>query len=435
MVLYGFVLGRKYLLSLVELLNVLPQHTSIVELQPEILIVSLPKPLDKPQQMLDRLGGTQQIIEIFAEYRQGQEDNLGRDIAEYLQQIQTADEPQASHSTLASSSTKLLYSLSAFSIATPLKQILKKLLTETKNILSAQNFSSRYVNKNAENPHSAVLVEEKLVEKQTALAVIEGKFKTFLGKIIAIQDFADYSYRDYKRPARDAKLGMLPPKLAQIMVNLTGLMSLYDPVEKLKSFTLYDPFAGVGTVLTEALRTGYSVIGSDIKPEVIQKAEKNIDWTRQRYFTHGQNVQLFIQDATTLTPEDLPEKIDAIVTETYLGPPLSSLPPLENLRKNLRSLEELLFRFLRAAAPLLPSGAPLVFITPVYRLPEGYMHLEAIPQLANKFGYQLFPLIPKKIRQSYPKLFAIDQSVGEHSLVYDRADQLVGREVWKLMKR
>jgi hypothetical protein len=37
---------------------------------------------------------------------------------------------------------------------------------------------------------------------------------------MALQDFESYSKRDYGRPARDPRTGSLPPKLAQILINL-----------------------------------------------------------------------------------------------------------------------------------------------------------------------------------------------------------------------
>src|SRR3989344_1896426 len=46
--------------------------------------------------------------------------------------------------------------------------------------------------------------------------------KTILAQNIAEQDIEAYAARDQKRPKRDSKVGMLPPKLAQIIVNLAA---------------------------------------------------------------------------------------------------------------------------------------------------------------------------------------------------------------------
>ncbi|MBQ6317967.1 MAG: hypothetical protein IJI13_10660 [Oscillospiraceae bacterium] len=53
-------------------------------------------------------------------------------------------------------------------------------------------------------------------------------------KVIGVQDIDAYAKRDQARPARDAKVGMLPPKLAQILINLCG------PIKP--GATILDPF-------------------------------------------------------------------------------------------------------------------------------------------------------------------------------------------------
>ena len=90
--------------------------------------------------------------------------------------------------------------------------------------------------------------------------------KTVVAQTIKIQDIEAYAARDQARPKRDARVGMLPPKLAQIIINLAvGQL----PADKLASIcdipageviprpqlgtTLLDPFCGTGVVLQEAL--------------------------------------------------------------------------------------------------------------------------------------------------------------------------------------
>jgi tRNA G10 N-methylase Trm11 len=55
-----------------------------------------------------------------------------------------------------------------------------------------------------------------------------------------VQNIDEYSKRDYSKD-RDMQIGMLPPKLSQMMINLSG------------GKTIYDPFVGLGTVLIESL--------------------------------------------------------------------------------------------------------------------------------------------------------------------------------------
>jgi tRNA G10 N-methylase Trm11 len=59
---------------------------------------------------------------------------------------------------------------------------------------------------------------------------------------IACQDIDAYTKRDTSK-SRDMVVGMMPPKLAQIMINLA--------TEGRKEI-IYDPFCGLGTILIEA---------------------------------------------------------------------------------------------------------------------------------------------------------------------------------------
>jgi len=50
---------------------------------------------------------------------------------------------------------------------------------------------------------------------------VEGKL--MIGQTEAVQPYKQWSARDFGRPARDPKSGMLPPKLARLMINLSGV--------------------------------------------------------------------------------------------------------------------------------------------------------------------------------------------------------------------
>ncbi len=80
---------------------------------------------------------------------------------------------------------------------------------------------------------------------------------------IHIQDIDAYAERDLEK-SRDMAVGMLPPKLAQTMINLAIGPTLVN--EKIH---LYDPFCGLGTVQIESLYMGISQIyASDVSPEM-----------------------------------------------------------------------------------------------------------------------------------------------------------------------
>ena len=89
-------------------------------------------------------------------------------------------------------------------------------------------------------------------------------------RVIGVQDIDAYAKRDQARPARDAKVGMLPPKLAQILINLCG------PLEP--GVTVLDPFCGTGVLLQEALLMGYRVYGTDASERMMEYSKKNLGW-------------------------------------------------------------------------------------------------------------------------------------------------------------
>jgi 2-polyprenyl-3-methyl-5-hydroxy-6-metoxy-1,4-benzoquinol methylase len=99
-----------------------------------------------------------------------------------------------------------------------------------------------------------------------------------------VQDIEAYGARDQARPARDARVGMLPPKLAQTIINLaagrpeTRMDKHWDSADGLGRFMVLDPFCGTGVILQEALLMGYSVYGSDIEPRMAEYTKKNLQW-------------------------------------------------------------------------------------------------------------------------------------------------------------
>jgi len=65
-----------------------------------------------------------------------------------------------------------------------------------------------------------VVEQNKLIESGIEFCLIVDKNRVFLGKTLVVQPFKDLSKRDFGRPARDDHSGMIPPKLAQMMINL-----------------------------------------------------------------------------------------------------------------------------------------------------------------------------------------------------------------------
>src|SRR5690606_22324116 len=80
---------------------------------------------------------------------------------------------------------------------------------------------------------SVAVTKNLLLEKGAEICVLAASDKVYVGKTLQVQDFEDYGRRDYQRPVRDEEQGMIPPKVAQSMINLVNAPA---------GATLLDPF-------------------------------------------------------------------------------------------------------------------------------------------------------------------------------------------------
>jgi tRNA (guanine10-N2)-dimethyltransferase len=154
--------------------------------------------------------------------------------------------------------------------------------------------------------------ENKLIERGYEAVLVEEKGKFIIGRTIEVQDYKTYSKFDYGRPARDDKAGMIPPKLAQMMINLSKAKP---------SQVIYDPFCGSGTFLTEAAVLGFEqIIGSDISEKAIADSKANLAWVEQKFDTKNvPDENVFLSDVLNPTKN---VEASTIVGEGYLGEPV-----------------------------------------------------------------------------------------------------------------
>jgi tRNA G10 N-methylase Trm11 len=400
---YVFILGRKPLLSEAELEQYFnstspqdPIHFHKVETSNEVLIGGLSKPLSYPQKTLDFLGGTIKIGTIFSQLPLSTHvSNIANEVSQFL-----IDQNKENK--------KIVFGISTHNINDQHNNFLKNILIGVKKNIRIKN-PVRFINKNFQNLKSAAIKGENLLTTGYEILIIKGANHIYLANTIAIQDFESYSHRDYSRPARDPRLGMLPPKLAQIMINLAG-------INHNDANTLYDPFCGIGTILSEGLLMGYNVAGSDIEQINIEKTAKNLSWLEQQYkisTTH----HVFTKDATQLEKKDIPAQLTAIITESYLGPPLSSIPSPENVKRNFQHIEELTLRFFAKIHSLAATNIPIIISFPAYKTKQKNFLIEELPGKIVKLGYKLETFNTKR-----------------GSLFYDRPDQIVAREIFKFIK-
>lgn len=245
-------------------------------------------------------------------------------------------------------------------------------------------------------------------EKGAEIIVVSSHTTTYVGVTVGIQDIDAYSERDQARPARDAYVGMLPPKLAQVILNLATQQ--HPP--QAEKFVL-DPFCGTGVLLQEALLAGWSVIGSDISPAMHRASEENMQWLREKHTDLPQTI-LETGDATEHTWEHTP---DFVACEMYLGEPQSSKPSPQQLHSLMKENEQLLTKFLENVAGQIQPGTTVCVATPAWKTHTGFECVDMVDHL-KKIGYT---------QQSF-------QHSGDSALIYARDDQITGRRLLVLTK-
>ncbi len=235
-------------------------------------------------------------------------------------------------------------------------------LSQIKEILSDQGKSVRYITTQGQLS-SVVIAKEHVCE----FVIFPYLRKFGVGVTLAVQPFEEWARRDRGRPHADPRAGMLPPKVARIMVNIADSppsRSQSPPGRWPKdSFqvkkVLLDPFCGMGTIPAEALLTGWNVIGSDQSGEAIKKAEANLMWlspSQKRW-------KLLVSDATHISEKIEPASIDAIVTEPFLGKPNFSDT---NVRDVVTGLEKLYIGCFKDWRHVLKGNAKVVIVFPQF---------------------------------------------------------------------
>jgi len=178
------------------------------------------------------------------------------------------------------------------------------------------------------SPHELLMLAHQHVLEFNLIAKDN---QIIIAKTVWIYDALDWVSRDRSKPYRDIKRGMLPPKVARIMVNLA--------TRGQSGLTIADPFCGTGTILAEAMLVGCNVIGSDTNLDAIKGSKSNLSWVLSNLpVTPLPNYSVLIADATHFS-----ESVDAIATEPYMGPLLdvrnpSSLTKIKNIAKGLDKL-------------------------------------------------------------------------------------------------
>lgn len=285
-----------------------------------------------------------------------------------------------------------------------LKQRLKKELISLRlvpNEYPALNTAASHHNKLGLSPTKVEL-----------LVVKAGNGAVIVAESVGAQNITAIAARDQARPHTDAFVGMLPPKLARLMLNLSGVNAI-----KAHAPAILDPFCGTGVVLQEALLDGCKVHGSDLSEKMVSYTTKNLAWLQGKFGATGTVLDIRAGDAMSYQWAEAPI-IDAVVSETYLGQPFSAPPSPAKLTQVQGNCNHIISEFLKNIGAQIKPGTTLVLAIPAWRSKTGsFTHLPLISNLSD-LGYTKVKL----------------KNIHPDELTYCRDTQVVARELLLLVK-
>ena len=367
----------------------------------------------------DRLGGSLKFCKVLTTL-----DTLNwKEIEKFLIEVSPAHSQRMDEG-------KMRLGLSVIGLDVPLRQLNATALT-LKKAIKATGRNVRVVpNKSSELNTAQVIHNQLTGPTGWELIFIKDKKRTIIAQTVKVQDIEAYARRDQQRPMRDSKVGMLPPKLAQIIINLAvgelpeeSRQSVCDipPDEPIPAShfgrTILDPFCGTGVILQEAALMGYDVYGSDIEPRMIEYSDKNLSWLRKvnKNLINSDGCKVEQADATAHRWKPAP---DFIASEVFLGRPLTSLPDDHTLRKIISDCDTITAKFLKNIADQTPTGFRMCVAIPAWKTKAGFRRLPTLDKL-DKLGYN---------RLKFAR-------VANQELIYHRPDQVVGRELVVLERK
>ncbi len=384
-----FLLGSNPELSLAELKAVFP-GVEFAHLLSTIVVANLPEEITSKfasAVMIAKLGGTVKILTVIQE-------DLG-------EQKNAAELSRIIIAHFAGRTQRVKLALAEIG-----RDHLPKIQPrEIKDGLEAQGIPVRYYGDSRQGLSAAVWLHKKGIEELHVIQAKNGQL--WLAQTAAMQDIDTWTLRDRAKPYADRQKGMLPPKLARIMVNLAlGERIWKSPVEN-ADLTLYDPFCGTGTVLLEAAESGFRLAASDLDVKAVLGTQENLAWWAEESGTSNQ-VFATTQDVTQVKLSQIGERqLNFIVTEPFLGKQTPNPAQLDGI---FRGLEKLYWGAFRQWTTLLAPQAKIVMVWPL-----------VIPA-AGKRPYHLESLIDKIKKLGY--------TASSKQLVYGRPGAIVHRQIW-----
>lgn len=319
----------------------------------------------------ERLGGTVKLGDVMEEI--DKKDLTAIRLAEVIEAMPRAEENK-----------KIEFGMTLYGASPEETRRFKGLPLQLKRVLQDFEHPVRWVTGDGGDVSPAAVAKAKLTTEGFDLVIGFFDQKVAIGLSTHVQNADVWSLRDYGRPFRDEVAGMLPPKLARLMVNL-GLAGRVTS-DKLQVTSLLDPFCGGGTILMEAALSGVrSLIGSDISAEQMRGCEQNFAWLAAQNIIRTPIVTV-VSDARKIYQHV--NVADAIVTEGYLGRPLTGQETVKTLEDQKKEIEKMWVEAFRSFANIQAAGGRLVCVWPVFVSSHGTIAVDLKTKVQD-FGYRL----------------------------------------------
>lgn len=380
---YFFILGSHPALSLSELEIKITGQWQVIN--NSLAIVSGLTNL--PADLLEYLGGTIKFGQVMGQFKQLDEMAAKQTAKQLL--------------TLAPVDKKICFGLSNYDQ----RPLSRDFGIKIKRQLQESGRSVRWVISREATLSSVVVEQNHLLSSGGEVVLWRQNNFWQWGLTMTVQPFKSLSARDYGRPARDDQSGMLPPKVAQIMLNLAGL----KPGD-----SVLDPFCGSGTVLQEAaLMKAGQIIGLDNSAVAVANSQVNWQWLANRW-TVEVSPRISLADARQASAELAGQKVDCIVTEPYLGPQRGR----RDFSAITQELNKIYSQSLVDWQKIIAPDGRVVMIWPVF-IDDQRKHLVQ-PEISGwrKLDYS------RLAKQVWPKQYTLDGN-----LLYGRPGQAVWRAI------
>jgi tRNA G10 N-methylase Trm11 len=292
---YAFILGREREIALEELKATLGRFGfcfGVLSITGNTAIINIEKTGEcDVASLAEVLGGTIKIFDVA--------DHLASDpVRQIIDLIETRKSGQTG---------KIDFGISSYNKRFTRNKI-NTIGLEVKRGLKG-TLSTRFVALRQEDELSSIVsLKNNLAGKGIEIGIFDGD----LGILVGLSNPEEWSERDYGKPASDKYSGMVPHKLArmlvnlvlgQVMTNVKFQMPNKNPNVKIQKesilfksdggkfdirnsdfgfngcqATVTDPFCGSGNILMEAMMLGCDVVGSDKSEKAVSDTKKNLEW-------------------------------------------------------------------------------------------------------------------------------------------------------------